>query len=537
MKLVMAQINLRVGDLDGNARRITHSVQRARDEFRADLVVFPELSITGYPPDDLLLRPGFLRHAEETLREVAARVKGIDAVVGFPERSQQGLYNSCAWLRDGTVVDVYRKGALPNYAVFDEKRYFRAASQPMIIDCAGSRVGVVICEDLWEGHPVVRAAAAGADILLSPNASPYALGKREERRRLVSGHAVRHKMDIVYCNLITGQDDLVFDGGSFVAGRDGSVVGLVPVCEEGLYALRLDDDGWHAEYPTEEKPLAEEEEIWRVLRTGVRDYVDNNGFPGVLVGLSGGVDSAVVAALAADALGPERVTCVLMPSRFTSHISTEDAERLAENLGVKRHSISIEASFEAFLEALRPYFDGMLADITEQNLQARSRGVILMALSNKLGDMLLATSNKSELAVGYATIYGDMCGGFAPIKDCYKTRVYQLARYCNRNGEVIPRRILERPPTAELAHDQTDQDSLPPYEELDPILLRYVEKDESIHDIAAAGHDMATVRRVAAMVLKNEYKRRQAAPGPRITPRAFGRDRRYPITSGWREGL
>lgn len=537
MRVVMAQINHLVGDLAGNAGQILRAAEEARDEARADLVVFSELALTGYPPEDLLLRPGFLRRANETLHEIADKLSGIEAVVGFPEPANGHLYNACAWLKGGDIVDTYRKHALPNYAVFDEKRYFRSADDVLVRECAGRRVGVVICEDLWDGHAVSRAAEAGAEVILAPNASPYALGKQAERQRVVGRHVTRHAVAIVYCNALGGQDELVFDGQSFVTGADGEVTGPVPICREGLYAVDFDDRacaspaGWSAG-----PALSEEAEVWEALKLGLRDYVDKTGFPGAMIGLSGGIDSALTAVLAADALGPDRVTCVMMPSRYTASMSQEDARILSDNLGVQHETISVEPPFEAFLEVLNPYFRGREPDITEQNLQARSRGNILMALSNKLGGLVLATSNKSELAVGYATIYGDMCGGYAPIKDVYKTAAYRLARWRNTVGAVIPERIIERPPSAELAADQQDQDTLPPYEELDSILERYVERDESIHEIAESGHDIDTVRRVAAMVLKTEYKRRQAAPGPRITRRAFGRDRRYPITSGWREG-
>lgn len=533
----MAQINHLVGDLSGNAGQILRAAERARDENRADLVVFSELALTGYPPEDLLLRPGFLRRTNETLHEIAGKLSDIEAVVGFPEQADGHLYNACAWLKDGGIVDTYRKQALPNYAVFDEKRYFTSADDVLVRECAGRRVGVVICEDLWNGHAVSRAAEAGAEVILAPNASPYALGKLAERQRVVGRHVTRHGVAIVYCNALGGQDELVFDGRSFVTGADGEVTGPVPMCREGLYAVDFDERacgspaGWSAG-----PALSEEAEVWEALKLGLRDYVDKNGFPGVLIGLSGGIDSALTAVLATDALGPERVTCVMMPSRYTASMSLEDARALSENLGVRHETISVELPFEAFQEVLEPYFRDREPDITEQNLQARSRGNILMALSNKLGGLVLATGNKSELAVGYATIYGDMCGGYAPIKDVYKTVAYRLARWRNTAGAAIPERIIERPPSAELAADQQDQDTLPPYEELDSILERYVERDESIHEIADSGHDIDTVRRVAAMVLKTEYKRRQAAPGPRITRRAFGRDRRYPITSGWREG-
>lgn len=537
MRVVMAQLNHLVGDLAGNAAQILRAAERARDEHGADLVVFSELALTGYPPEDLLLRPGFRRRANEALHEIAGRLSGIEAVVGFPEQSGEELYNACGWLKNGEVAGIYRKHALPNYAVFDEKRYFQSADDVLVRECAGRRVGVVICEDLWDGHAVTRAAEAGAEIILAPNASPYALGKQAERQRVVGSHVERLGAAIVYCNALGGQDELVFDGQSFVAGADGAVAGPVPLCREGLYAVDFDEAGRVSLAGWSPDPAPDEEtEVWEVLQLGLRDYVEKTGFPRVLIGLSGGIDSALTAVLAADALGPERVTCLLMPSRYTASMSLEDARALSENLGVAHETISIEPPFEAYLDVLEPSLRGTEPDVTEQNLQARARGNILMALSNKLGGLVLATSNKSELAVGYATIYGDMCGGYSPIKDVYKTRAYRLARWRNTLEPVIPERIIERPPSAELAADQEDQDTLPPYEELDRILERYVERDESIHEIAESGHEMTTVRRIAAMVLATEYKRRQAAPGPRITPRALGRDRRYPITSGWREG-
>jgi len=532
----MAQLDMPVGDIHGNARRIREAVVQARDRHGADLVVFPELAIAGYPPEDLLLRPGFVRHAGEALESLAAEVRGIEAVIGFPERDGDTLYNSCAWVADGRVQAVYRKSALPNYAVFDEKRYFQGADQPLVRECAGQRVGVVICEDLWEREPVARCAEAGARIIVSPNASPYALGKRRERRELVSGLARQHGVSMIYCNLVGGQDELVFDGGDFAASPDGASTGQAPACEEGLFAVQWDAGaGWRRLGWEPAGEGDEDAEVWTVLSRGLRDYVDKNGFPGVLLGLSGGIDSALVATLAADALGAERVGCVTMPARYTADISTEDAEALANNLGIRVRKLPVDGVFQSFLDLLEPAFGDREPDVTEENLQARIRGTILMALSNKFGDLLLATGNKSELAVGYATLYGDMNGGFAPIKDCYKTRVYRLAQWRNGRSPAIPGRIIQRPPSAELAADQTDQDSLPPYDELDAILERYIERTQSVREIAAAGFDEGTVRRVASMVLKSEYKRRQGAPGPRITPCAFGRDRRYPITSGWRE--
>jgi NAD+ synthase (glutamine-hydrolysing) len=432
------------------------------------------------------------------------------------------------------MIDRYCKQLLPNYAVFDEKRYFACGDQPCVTDVAGIPVGITICEDIWEPGPAAQAAAAGARLLVNLNASPFHAGKHDEREAVLQERARETGLAILYVNLVGGQDELVFDGGSCVVDATGNVTRHAPACVEGLYPVDLRNVQPVQPLPAICAPhLAAEALIYQVLVLGVRDYINKNGFDGAVLGLSGGIDSALTLALAADAIGAERVEAVMMPSRYTSAMSREDARAEADALGVRMHEISIEAPFGSFLEVLEPVFRDSAADTTEENIQARCRGVILMAISNKQHRILLTTGNKSEMAVGYATLYGDMAGGFAPIKDVPKLLVYRLSRYRNSLGQVIPQRVLERPPSAELAPDQQDSDSLPPYEVLDPILERYIENDQSVETIVAAGFDDAIVRRVARMVDRNEYKRRQAPPGVRITQRAFGRDRRYPITRGY----
>jgi NAD+ synthase (glutamine-hydrolysing) len=535
LRIALAQVNLLVGDIPGNAGRVIALAREARDRLGAHLVMFPELTLTSYPPEDLLLRPGLYERVAEAIDRVGREVRGVDVLLGYPERAGEEAYNSCALLRDGAVVARYRKQSLPNYSVFDEKRYFREGQEPAVVAMGGVPTGLTVCEDIWVEGPARQAADAGARLLLNLNASPYHVGKEAEREAVVALRARETGMPVVYLNLVGGQDELVFDGSSFAVDADGGLRFRAAAFEEGLFLVEVDPGPPVRLRPGPVTPvLPEEESVYRALTTGIRDYVHKNGFQGAVVGLSGGIDSALTLALAADALGPDQVEAVLMPSRYTAAMSVEDARAQAEALGVRHHLIPIERPFQAFLEALRETFAGAAPDTTEENLQARCRGVILMAISNKRGRLVLTTGNKSEMAVGYATLYGDMAGGFAPLKDVPKMVVYRLAEWRNRRSPVIPRRVIERAPSAELAPDQKDEDSLPPYPVLDAILELYVEQDRCPDEIAAAGFDPATVARVVALVNRNEYKRRQAAPGVRVSRRAFGRDRRYPITSGYR---
>ena len=534
LRIALAQINLLVGDVAGNVRKMTDHVARARDELKADLVVFPELAVIGYPPEDLLLRPDLIARAERGLADLAGAASGIDVLVGYPRRINAKLYNAASVLRDGAVLSAYHKHHLPNYGVFDEKRYFTSADESCVVTIGSAPIGLTICEDMWAAGPIERSVAAGAKLIININASPYDMNKARERIALAEGYARRLRVPFIYLNLVGGQDELVFDGESFVLDAGARMVWRAPAFTEGLFPVDFEVAADVVPIPGDLAPeLPNEESVYAALVLGVRDYVEKNRFAGVVIGLSGGIDSALTLCIAVDALGAERVEAVLMPSRYTADMSIEDARLEAEALGVRCRIIPIEPVFHAFLDALRDEFRGMQPDTTEENIQARVRGVLLMAISNKTGKMVLTTGNKSEMAVGYATLYGDMAGGFAAIKDVPKTLVYRLAAMRNRRKPVIPQRVFDRPPSAELAPDQKDTDSLPPYAVLDPILERYVERDQSIEDIVAAGFEEAVVRRVIAMVDRNEYKRRQAAPGVRITPRAFGRDRRYPITSGY----
>jgi NAD+ synthase (glutamine-hydrolysing) len=534
LRVVMAQADFLVGDIYANTHKVLKACELARDTQTADLIVFPELTLTGYPPEDLLFRPHFIEHVEAAVDYLRQQISGIAAIIGYPLKQQDALYNVAGVFQDG-LVTVYRKQQLPNYSVFDEKRYFLAGDQACVVTIKDALVGVTVCEDAWESGPVQQAAAAGAQLLVNINASPFHTGKRKQREQLLGGLARETGIPMMYVNLVGGQDELVFDGGSFVVDRDGQLVQRAPACEAGSFAVDfalLDNRVTPLPgpcVPHEDEVAA----IYRVLVSGVRDYIDNNRFSGAVLGLSGGVDSALTLAIAVDAIGAERVEAVMMPSRYTADMSLEDARAEAQALGVDYQEIPIEAPFSSFQAVLQETFKGMEPDTTEENIQARCRGIILMAISNKKRKILLTTGNKSEMSVGYATLYGDMAGGFAPIKDVPKLLVYRLCEYRNSLGRVIPQRVLERPPSAELAPDQKDADSLPDYAVLDPILERYIEQDQSVEEIVADGFDKATVARVAALVDRNEYKRRQAPPGVRITQRAFGRDRRYPLTSGY----
>jgi NAD+ synthase (glutamine-hydrolysing) len=535
LRISLAQIDLLVGDVQGNAERVIAAAGMARDEQRAHAVLFPELTLTGYPPEDLLLRPEFIDRVEQALEQLCRSIEGIDVILGYPRRRDGVMFNAAGLIRDGRVSAEYYKALLPNYSVFDEKRYFEPGGEPCVVDIRGVSVAITICEDIWYRAPAARAASRGAQILLNLNASPFHIGKAPEREELIQKRARETGLSIVYLNLVGGQDELVFDGGSFVVDSEGVLTRRMPYFRESQAVVEFDTDERRViPLPGDiVRQPPEEEAIYEALVLGVRDYVLKNGFRGAVLGLSGGIDSALTLAIAVDALGPEQIEAVMMPSRYTADMSNEDALKEAETLGVSHRNIPIEPAFNAFLEMLKEEFAGTRPDTTEENIQARCRGIVLMAISNKKGKILLTTGNKSEMSVGYATLYGDMAGGFAPIKDLPKLMVYRLSEYRNRHGEVIPRRVIERPPSAELAPDQQDSDSLPPYAILDEILRRYVELDQSVADITAAGLDRATVERVARLVDRNEYKRRQAPPGVRISKRAFGRDRRYPLTSGF----
>jgi NAD+ synthase (glutamine-hydrolysing) len=534
LRIAIAQFDFLVGDVAGNARRVLEAAEEARDRLGAAAIVFPELTLSGYPPEDLLLRRDFLATVETTLTEMAARLPGITAIVGFPEVTHAGIFNSAAVMADGAVQHIYRKQRLPNYGVFDEKRYFQPGDKPCVFDLDGIPVGLTICEDIWQPGPVEQAAQAGARLILNLNASPYQAGKVREREAVVRERVTKAGIPLVYVNLVGGQDELVFDGASFVMDRHGHITAHAPEFGEALFTVDFEANTHVEPQPgTLAPPLPDDASVYEALVTGIRDYVRKNRFKGAVLGLSGGIDSALTLALAADALGPEQVEAVLMPSRYTADMSNEDAILEAEALGCRYHTIPIEPAFNTFLDMLAPSFAGLPPDTTEENIQARCRGILLMAFSNKTGKILLTTGNKSEMSVGYATLYGDMAGGFAPLKDVPKMLVYRLCEYRNRLSAVIPQRVIDRPPSAELRPDQKDEDSLPPYPVLDAILERYVERDESVADIIAAGYLEHDVIRVARMVDRNEYKRRQAPPGVKISRRAFGRDRRYPMTNGF----
>jgi NAD+ synthase (glutamine-hydrolysing) len=559
LRLALAQFDFPVGAVAANAAKARELLD---DALRggAALVVFPELALSGYPPEDLLLRPSFLAACDSELQALAATAQGIAALIGHPH-SEGEVYNAASLLRDGRIEWTAHKQALPNYGVFDDKRYFQPGHETFTALIDGVRMGFLICEDVWQPEPAAQAAAAGAELLVVINASPWDDTKQAEREAVLVARARETGCAIAYLNLVGGQDEVVYDGASMLVNGDGSIAARAPAFVDALLWVGFDPVTrmLHAE----NWPLAQDDGVeatlYAALVRGVRDYIDKNGFAGVLLGLSGGIDSALTLALAVDALGADRVTAVMMPTRYTSQLSLDGARAQAENLGVDYHVIDIEPTCQSFMSALTPAFAGKAADTTEENLQSRTRGVMLMALSNKHGRLLLATGNKSEMAVGYATLYGDMCGAYAPLKDVYKTVVYRLARWRNQAGigdwgfgirqvlqsgenaplripnpqSPIPNEVIDRPPSAELREDQTDQDSLPPYDELDAILERFIEREQSQAEIVAVGFDADTVRRVVRLVLLNEFKRRQSAPGPRVTTRAFGRERRYPITSGW----
>jgi NAD+ synthase (glutamine-hydrolysing) len=537
LRITLAQLNLMVGDVPGNAERIVAAIEQARAEHSADLIVFQELALCGYPPEDLLFHSGMSERVADSIAAIRAATSGIAALVGYPEYADDCIYNSAVWLEDGEIAGNYRKRCLPNYGVFDEGRYFTAGDDALVMDLKGVQVGVTICEDIWESVDAAQAAVdQGAQLVVSINGSPFQFNKQKFREKLLTRRTKELGVPILYQNMVGGQDELVFDGGSCVVDEAGEVKVRAPAFDEGLFLATLDVDqaGAIQTLPGELTPLPEPvPNIYKAIVCGVRDYVIKNGFEGIVLGLSGGIDSALVLTIAVDALGHDAVHAIMMPYIYTSDMSTEDAQLQANMLKVEYSVLPIESMVKSSNETLADMFAGLPADATEENIQARCRGILLMAISNKTGRMVLTTGNKSEMAVGYATLYGDMAGGFAPIKDCSKTLVYELARYRNEISPAIPERTIEREPSAELSPNQKDSDTLPPYSELDPILAALMIEDLSVEEIAARGFDHDTVGRILNMVRRNEYKRRQSPPGVRISGRAFGRDWRSPITSGY----
>jgi NAD+ synthase (glutamine-hydrolysing) len=542
--VVMAQLNFVVGATEDNTTLLLNSARKAIEDFDAQIVVFPELTLTSYPPEDLLLRPSLARRMDEAMERILTAKLPATLVFGYPETHEGSLYNSLAVVDQGKLIANYRKQCLPNYQVFDERRYFKAGHQPCIAEVNGLRLGFTICEDLWDEGPSSQLASESLDLLVNINASPFHRGKAIERRRLLARRAGAIGAPITYVNLVGGQDELVFDGGSLVVDSDGTALVQAPQFEAGLFPVVFEQSSAGRYEPARgllAPDLDDLAQVYTALTTGVRDYVVKNGFKGVILGLSGGIDSALTLAIAVDALGPDAVNAVMMPFEYTSQLSRDAAAQQAAALGVAYQSISIKPIYEQFVQALAAEFEGMEDDVTEQNLQARCRGVLLMAISNKKGYLVLTTGNKSEIAVGYSTLYGDMAGGFDVLKDVSKTLVYALSRYRNARKdtencvqlEVIPQAVIDRPPSAELAPGQVDQDNLPPYDVLDRILELYIEEDASATAIIAEGFDEQVVRRVLRLVDVNEYKRRQSPTGVRLTRRGFGRDRRYPITNAW----
>ncbi len=536
LRIALAQLNTLVGGVAANTEKVLAAARRARDELKADLLLCPELSLSGYPPEDLLFHRGFRHQIDAALARLRAEISGIGVLLGYPEYSGQQIYNSAALIDAGAMLANHRKACLPNYRVFDEKRYFEAGAQPTVTTFHGFRLGLLVCEDIWEPEPAQLAKSDGAELLLVINASPFETGKQRAREEIVRARVRDIGLPVVYLNLVGGQDELVFDGNSFVMDAAGEVVLRLPAYAEVTDVIDFErrDGVVRPLAGAMAAPLEDVASVYQALVLGVRDYVGKHGFPGVVMGLSGGIDSALTLAIAVDAIGADRVHAVMMPTRYTADMSCDDAQEQAKILGVKYSVIPIEPLFETTLASLREEFAGRPVDTTEENIQSRCRMLVLMGISNKTGRMLLTTGNKSEMAVGYATLYGDMAGGFAPIKDCSKMLVYRLSAYRNSLGRVIPQRVIDRPPSAELRPDQKDSDSLPPYDVLDAILEAFIEEDLSVDEICARGFDRPTVGRVLDLVKRTEYKRRQAPPGVRVSRRAFGRDWRYPITNGYR---
>jgi len=535
ISIALAQLDFVVGDISGNTELIIETSKKAKRQYNADLIVFPELSISGYPPEDLLLHSGFKKRILEASNKIQQEINGIDALVGYPEYQNGKIFNSCSVFSEKKEIVRYRKEALPNYSVFDEKRYFESDDNPVIFSVKGKKIGINICEDIWQEQAAIRSKDAGAELIIVINGSPYEKNGQEKREKVVKRLTEVTGLPFVYLNMIGGQDELLFDGSSFVMDKNGEIVYRAKSFEESLDLIEfeINDDGCSPLKSRVHKVLPQVESIYKALVRGTRDYIKKHKFPGVVLGLSGGIDSALTLAIACDAIGSDKVRAVMMPYIFTSDMSKNDAKAQASLLNVQYDILPISTLYNSTIELLRPIFMDAASDSTEENIQSRSRGIILMAISNKTGLMLLTTGNKSEMAVGYATLYGDMAGGFAPIKDCTKTMVKKLASYRNTISEVIPKRVIEREPSAELSENQKDSDTLPPYEILDPILEAFIEEDLSVEEIVDLGFDRNTVIRVLEMVKRNEYKRRQTPPGVRISNRAFGRDWRYPITSGY----
>ena len=535
ISIALAQLDFVVGDISGNTELIIETSKKAKRQYNADLIVFPELSISGYPPEDLLLHSGFKKRILEASNKIQQEINGIDALVGYPEYQNGRIFNSCSVFSEKKEIVRYRKEALPNYSVFDEKRYFESDDNPVIFSVKGKKIGINICEDIWQEQAAIRSKDAGAELIIVINGSPYEKNGQEKREKVVKRLTEVTGLPFVYLNMIGGQDELLFDGSSFVMDKNGEIVYRAKSFEESLDLIEfeINDDGCSPLKSRVHKVLPQVESIYKALVRGTRDYIKKHKFPGVVLGLSGGIDSALTLAIACDAIGSDKVRAVMMPYIFTSDMSKNDAKAQASLLNVQYDILPISTLYNSTIELLRPIFMDAASDSTEENIQSRSRGIILMAISNKTGLMLLTTGNKSEMAVGYATLYGDMAGGFAPIKDCTKTMVKKLASYRNTISEVIPKRVIEREPSAELSENQKDSDTLPPYEILDPILEAFIEEDLSVEEIVDLGFDRTTVIRVLEMVKRNEYKRRQTPPGVRISNRAFGRDWRYPITSGY----
>ncbi len=547
IRVSQAQINTIVGDIKGNFNKIVEYIEEAKKK-RVDIISFPELTITGYPPEDLLLKPRFIDENLKMLSKVEKKVGEIIAVIGFVDRKNGKLFNSAAIIYNGKIYGIYHKFLLPNYSVFDERRYFTPGKTPLTFSFDNICFGVNICEDIWhQKGPYKKQSEKGASFIISINGSPYHFKKWKEREEIAKKQCIKNRIKLIYTNLVGGQDELVFDGQSFVMDENGKIISKAKSFEEGLFILDIEvvesngrnsikipkkiKDKKKKLKPVISKNSSDEEEIYLALKTGLYDYVVKNNFKKVVIGLSGGIDSSLVATIAVDTLGKENVKGVFMPSRYTSKESEEDAKQLAKNLGIELFIIPIDSIFSSYLETLKPVFKNLPSDITEENIQARIRGNILMALSNKFKYLVLTTGNKSEMSVGYATLYGDMAGGFAIIKDVYKTLVYKLAKYRNSVSKVIPERVIIKPPTAELKPGQKDQDTLPPYELLDKILKEYIENDKTYREIVGMGFDEEVVKKVVSMVDRNEYKRRQSPPGIKITPKAFGKDRRMPITN------